>query len=332
MANEHESMEQPPQTPAQTQPEAVIHEIHRDSGFMPVLTMQEAQRRLNALKQFVRENMRRDVDYGIIPGTGEKPTLLKPGAEKLCTFFGLRSAFEIVEHTQDWEKGFFNYWYKCRLFRGEQCIAEGEGSANSLERKYRWRMVPLFRATDEERSRAVREETRRSKDGRAYKMLVLENEDPYTQVNTLQKMAQKRALIAATLIAVNASEFFTQDIEDMVVESDLEPHAHAETETPPHFQESQPAEESFFGLPESEAAAEGEAPGETRQRQAQEPAQPQEELTLKFKERPDQNTLQYIKSAGFRWDPKKVIWHASATPERQAVVEDLAKRGHLIAA
>ena len=33
-------------------------------------------------------------------------------------------------------------------------------------------------------------------------------------VNTIQKMAQKRALIAATLIAVSASEFFTQDVED----------------------------------------------------------------------------------------------------------------------
>ena len=36
------------------------------------------------------------------------------------------------------------------------------------------------------------------------------------QVNTIRKMAQKRALIAATLLAVNASEFFTQDVEDMV--------------------------------------------------------------------------------------------------------------------
>jgi hypothetical protein len=33
-------------------------------------------------------------------------------------------------------------------------------------------------------------------------------------VNTIQKMAQKRALVAATLIATSASEFFTQDVED----------------------------------------------------------------------------------------------------------------------
>lgn len=40
------------------------------------------------------------------------------------------------------------------------------------------------------------------------------NPDVFDLVNTIDKMAQKRALIAATLIAVNASEFFTQDMED----------------------------------------------------------------------------------------------------------------------
>jgi hypothetical protein len=41
------------------------------------------------------------------------------------------------------------------------------------------------------------------------------NEDIASQVNTVQKMAQKRAFVAVTLIGVNASEFFTQDIEDL---------------------------------------------------------------------------------------------------------------------
>ena len=45
------------------------------------------------------------------------------------------------------------------------------------------------------------------------------NPDVADLVNTIDKMAQKRALIAATLIAVNASEFFTQDVEDMVVDA-----------------------------------------------------------------------------------------------------------------
>ena len=40
------------------------------------------------------------------------------------------------------------------------------------------------------------------------------NPDVADLVNTIQKMAQKRALVAATLIATSASEFFTQDVEE----------------------------------------------------------------------------------------------------------------------
>ena len=40
------------------------------------------------------------------------------------------------------------------------------------------------------------------------------------KVETVQKMGQKRALIAATLIAVNASEFYTQDMEDFATDPD----------------------------------------------------------------------------------------------------------------
>jgi len=48
------------------------------------------------------------------------------------------------------------------------------------------------------------------------------NENIFDQVNTIKKMAQKRALVAATLVAVNASEFFTQDLEDLDVSDFIE--------------------------------------------------------------------------------------------------------------
>ena len=40
------------------------------------------------------------------------------------------------------------------------------------------------------------------------------NPDISDQVNTILKIAKKRAFIDATLLAVNASEFFSQDLED----------------------------------------------------------------------------------------------------------------------
>lgn len=42
------------------------------------------------------------------------------------------------------------------------------------------------------------------------------NDDIYSLVNTILKMGEKRSLVAATLIAVNASDYFTQDMEDIV--------------------------------------------------------------------------------------------------------------------
>ena len=44
---------------------------------------------------FVQAQMRKDIDFGVIPGT-RKPTLLKPGAEKLCRLFSLRPGYELI--------------------------------------------------------------------------------------------------------------------------------------------------------------------------------------------------------------------------------------------
>lgn len=53
-----------------------------------------------------------DKDYAVIPGTGDKPSLLKPGAEKLCQLFGYRiRSMDAVEYDQDP----FGVLYKCVL-------------------------------------------------------------------------------------------------------------------------------------------------------------------------------------------------------------------------
>lgn len=189
--------------------------ISTQSGLMPALSISDAVDRYNALVEFTKAVMKPGKDYGVIPGTGDKPTLLKPGAEKLCSLFGLVPEFETVSDIVDFENGLFYFHYKCKLSRDGFPVGEGEGSANSKEKKYRYRNIPEWKASDEEKETALRIETRKSKAGNEYKMLVIENLEPFDLINTLQKMAQKRALVAAILIAANASEFFTQDIEDM---------------------------------------------------------------------------------------------------------------------
>ncbi|HEV7890858.1 MAG TPA: hypothetical protein VGP08_09475 [Pyrinomonadaceae bacterium] len=209
------------------------------SRFMPAMSIESAVERYNAVTEFVSRVLRNDVDYGVIPGT-DKRTLLKPGAEKLTTFFGLSTRFQLLERMEDWTgeqhggEPFFYYLYRCRLFRGDVLIAEGDASCNSRETKYRWREAQrLCPACGQSAIIKGREEfgggwlcfkkkggcgakfpdgdqtIESQQTGRVF------NPDIADQVNTIQKMSQKRSLVGAVLLAVNASEFFTQDIEDM---------------------------------------------------------------------------------------------------------------------
>jgi len=142
-----------------------------------VAQVEATMKKISQFQQVIQNTLHQNHDYGIIPGT-DKPTLLKPGAEKILMMMGLRSEFEIVDSTRDFEKGFFQYQVRCKLFKGDMLITEGLGSCNTRERKY-------------------------------LKM------DPYTMDNTVLKMAKKRALIDATLLVASLSDIFTQDFEDM---------------------------------------------------------------------------------------------------------------------
>lgn len=217
---------------------------------LPALTIEEVISRRNLMVDFVRAVMVEGSDYGVIPGTERNvngktiapKTLLKPGAEKLNTLFGLAPRFIVVEKVEDWTgvehngEAFFYYWYKCQLFRGDTFVAEADGSCNSFEKKYRFReaqrVCPNCGQPAIYKSRNAGEGfycwNKKGGCGARFEENAasivsqqagrVANPDINDIVNTLKKMAQKRALIAATLIAVNASEFFTQDLEDMVID------------------------------------------------------------------------------------------------------------------
>jgi len=154
--------------------------VLRETTIIEEVDLNHVKNTMQKISQFqaiVQSTLKEKKDFGVIPGT-DKPTLLKPGAEKILMMMGLRSEFEIVDSTRDWEKGFFQYQVRCRLYKGDVLITEGLGSCNTKERKYR-------------------------------------NQDPYTLDNTILKMAKKRALIDATLLVASLSDIFTQDIEDL---------------------------------------------------------------------------------------------------------------------
>jgi hypothetical protein len=213
-------------------------DIERHGALMPQMSIPEAVDRYNTMNGFVASVMQEGKDYAPIPGT-DKPTLLKPGAEKLCSLFGLTTRFTITEKVEDWTgeahggEAFFYYAYRCQLYRGDHLIAESDGSCNSWEKKYRWRestrlcpscgKAAIIKGKQEYGGGWVcfkRKDGCGAKYGDNDPQIVnqtvgrIPNPDVADLVNTIQKMAQKRAFVGTTLIAVNASAYFTQDLED----------------------------------------------------------------------------------------------------------------------
>jgi hypothetical protein len=206
---------------------------------MPALTIEQALARRDQQREFIHKVLLKDQDYGRVPGTG-KDTLLKPGAEKLLMFFGLRPRFDAIQTIEDWTgknydgEPFFYYHQKCILHRDGEIMAEGDGSCNSRESKYRYRQgerkcpscgQPAIIKGKQEYGGGWLCFPKKGGCGAKFKDgdqtiegqqtgRVL-NADVADQANTILKMAQKRALVAATLIGVNASEYFTQDVEDL---------------------------------------------------------------------------------------------------------------------
>jgi predicted RNA-binding Zn-ribbon protein involved in translation (DUF1610 family) len=206
---------------------------------VPAASLEQVLATYQWKKDFIESVLKVNVDYGVTPGTSDKPSLKKPGAEKMASFFGLAPVFEDVATVEDWtgeahgNEPFFYYRQKCKLYRGDRLIASADGSCNSWEKKYRYRSTDrvcptcgkatifkskrnpewycwdkkggcgaTFKINDE---RIVNQETGQVK-----------NPDVAELTNTILKMSQKRALVAAVLIATNASDYFTQDLDDFV--------------------------------------------------------------------------------------------------------------------
>ena len=175
----------------------------------------EMGEQLDIVQRFFQKIMIKDQDYGIIPGT-DKPTLLKPGAEKLCELYGFAPIIKEIKEEKNNETGFCHYLVIITLVhkRSGAVVAEGVGEANTNEDKFRWRWIPEWKLVSEDKS-LLQFRTETTKDGRQYRLYKVENQSPFSLWNTILKIAKKRALVDATLSATRSSGIFTQDMEDL---------------------------------------------------------------------------------------------------------------------
>lgn len=188
------------------------------------------------IQHVMKAVMKEKEHYGKIPGCGEKPTLLKPGAEKLGMTFRLAPKFE--ETVKELPNGHREVHIKCSLFTiaNHQFIGEGVGCCSTMEGKFRFRVAPKtmtdrpvpkeywdLRKTDPKKAQESLGGpgfgTKKNDDG--IWMITegsnekVEHDNPADYYNTVLKMAKKRAHVDAILTATAASDIFAQDIEDM---------------------------------------------------------------------------------------------------------------------
>lgn len=211
------------------------------------VAVDEAIERKKQKRRFFEEVMDKDLHYGVIPGTGTKPALLKPGAEMLLSNMGLQPELVDAEPpivdvlgADHGGEPFIHYRRVCKIYRqigpteGERMlVARAEGSCSSWEPKYRFRkgqavcprcgVAAIIKGKEEYGGGYVCfkkkggcgekfDDTDRAITSQAVGKIP--NPDVVELENTILKMADKRALVAATLIATGCSDIFTQDTED----------------------------------------------------------------------------------------------------------------------
>lgn len=191
---------------------------------MEPLALMAAQREIAATIQKILTS---GVDYGKVPGTGDKKdSLYKAGAERIMFAYDVVPQYKIVEeeidhdrrvewtkrkkkynnahrddksYTWEFEQGFsqglYRYVVHCTLVRRSDgmIVGHGIGSASTMEAKY--------------------------------------VNSPRDSENTILKMAKKRSMVDAVLTAFALSDRFTQDVEDLVDREAAEAAAAAEAQT-----------------------------------------------------------------------------------------------------
>jgi hypothetical protein len=219
------------------------------------LTASDIKAQVTLIQEVMQAVMQEGYHYGVIPGT-QKPTLLKPGAEKLIVTFRLAPLLTVERI--DLAEGHREYQVKCTLVHipTGRVFGEGIGSCSTREAKYRYRQserlcphcgkATIIKGKAEygggwlcfaKKGGCGAKFTDRDEQITEQPVGRVENPDLADIYNTILKMAKKRALVDATLTATAASDIFTQDMEDLTP-SEPEPVMPPPPTSPPLAQDS----------------------------------------------------------------------------------------------
>lgn len=191
------------------------------------------------IQQVLTGAMKKGVHYDAIPGTGrweedpktgkkvfiEKPVLLKPGVEKINMIFRIGSEPQITRESDGFDTHFH---IVCRMFHIDTGITlgygVGEGSTN--ESKWAWRKAVCdaeFEQTLETRRRIHwQKKYKKDKDKSSpeeFEAVKQVRQNPADIINTVLKMAIKRAEVDGCRKVTACSDVFDQDIDEEHIRS-----------------------------------------------------------------------------------------------------------------
>jgi hypothetical protein len=200
------------------------------------LNGKQLRTRLAVIQDVMKNVMVKDVDYGVIPGT-PKPTLFKPGAEKLCVTFRLAAADPQIVDVPDVLDDEIRYRVRVPILANGVVVAVGVGECSTSEEKYKWRRPVHIK--EYENAPLDRKREKYQKNGDVWQQVRVE---PADIANTVLKMAHNRAYVHAVIMATAAGSIFTQDVEDLPEGVSQEAHGEKRSPiTPPQRRESAPA-------------------------------------------------------------------------------------------
>lgn len=205
------------------------------------LNIATLSRRVNLIAEIKRDILIKDEHYGTIPGCGDKPTLLQPGAQQFASLFGLVPRI-IQETPQPGPEGYrpdtdghLTFTITIRMVHPGTGLeyADGVGMCSTMESRYRYRktertcpscgVAAIIKGKSEYGGGWL---CWKKKDGCGAKFSEgdaaiegqetgkVEHGDPADYWNTVRKIAYKRAMVHSLLSTLGGSGSFTQDIED----------------------------------------------------------------------------------------------------------------------
>jgi hypothetical protein len=203
------------------------------------MTTDDLRRNINLIQNVLKDVMQKDVHYGVVPGCGNKPALLKPGAEKILATFRIGVNYDVEDLGTDNERR-YRITAKGFYIPTGNPIGSGIGECSSNEKKFAWREAICQKEFEQADSSKKQILFRKGyKSGQVDEVMQIKTV-PADIANTVLKMGKKRAMIDLCLSAVACSDIFTQDIVEEGAEIEAET-ANATAERADQKQEQKPA-------------------------------------------------------------------------------------------